>query len=294
MFKAGWIRRCEITTRYRGHNQRVYSLGEAGFELLQAYSGRTELARNVDPDAKWRDPEVVDPRLVIHDLHANGWLFALETMLRPGVIRGWCGPRSAVLEPPREKVRNQWVKLAPERVPLGSGQHLDGLQLDEFEPVKPDLAIELDLSMEGTPRRVEVLVELDRSRRASANVGKFKRYDALLNGWALSLRRYKLLGEPPIVVFVVEDDRKALEFLKAADGALTGRIGKWGVPEGQWPAYGRRRLFVVAERDVHQTTLRAQRLPEHPPELRASLSGKRTAKLAPEQIASLIPRPFLR
>jgi hypothetical protein len=47
-----------------------------------------------------------------------------------------------------------------------------------------------------------------------------------------------------------------------ADRIMTGRVGKWGVPEA---AYGRRRTFVVSERDVHQGTLRAQRLPNTRP-----------------------------
>ena len=294
MFRVGWICRCEIATRKRGHSQRVYAIDEVGYELLQAHRGRTELARNVDPDAKWRPPAVADPRLVLHDLHANAWLFALEDLLAPNVLRGWRGPRSARLTVPGEKVRGQWLALTPDTVPLGTGQHLADLQLDEFQPVRPDLAVELDLSLGDQRRRVELLVELDRSGRASSNYEKFRRYDALLNGWAMALPRYKALGEPPVVVFVVEDEDKALKLLKAADRIMTGRIGKWGVPEAAWPAYGRRRLFVVAERDIHQGTFRAQRLPEHPPALRKALSGRRADALLPEQVASLLPPAFLR
>jgi Replication-relaxation len=292
MFRVGWIRRCEIATRRRGHTQRVYALDEAGFELIQANRGRTELARHIDPDARWRSPEVEDPRLVLHDLHANAWLFALESLLVPNVLRGWRGPRSARLDVPGERVRGQWVALTPETVPLGTGHHLADLQLDEFRPVHPDFAVELDLSLGDQRRRVELMVEVDRSRRASSNYEKFRRYDALLNGWAMALPRYKALGEPPVVLFVVEDDEKALSFLKAADRNMTGRVGKWGVPEAAWPAYGRRRMFVVAERDVHQGTLRTQRLPEHPPALRKALTG--TARLNPDQVASLLPTVFLR
>jgi hypothetical protein len=294
MFRVGWVRRCEIAQRRRGHSQRVYALDRQGYELIQADAGRTELARNVDPEAKWRDPEVEDPRLVLHDLHANAWLFALERLVRPEHLRGWRGPRTARLDVPGERVRGQWVPLSPERVPLGTGQHLSDLALDEFLPVKPDLAVELDLSLGGESRRVELLVELDRSRRASSNVEKFRRYDALLNGWAMSLRRYKQLGEPPVVVFVVEDEEKALQFLRAADQEMTGRIGKYGVAEASWPHVGRQRLFVVAERDVHQSTLRAQRLPEYPPEVRRQIAGKRMVRLCPEQVPSILPAAFLR
>jgi DNA-directed RNA polymerase specialized sigma24 family protein len=54
----------------------------------------------------------------------------------------------------------------------------------------------------------------------------------------------------------------------------------------------RQRAVAVAERDIHQGTLRTQRLPEHPPALRKALSG--TARLDPEQVASLLPTVFLR
>jgi DNA-directed RNA polymerase specialized sigma24 family protein len=53
----------------------------------------------------------------------------------------------------------------------------------------------------------------------------------------------------------------------------------------------RRRAVILAERDVHQRTLRAQRLPEHPPALRKALTG--SARLNPEQVASLLPSAFL-
>lgn len=109
---------------------------------------------------------------MIHELHANAWLFALERLLGPGVLRGWRGPRAARLDVPGEKVRGQWVALAPDTVPLGSGQHLSEFQLDEFLPVRPDLAIELDVTLGGEQRRVEPLVELDRCGRASASYEK--------------------------------------------------------------------------------------------------------------------------
>jgi Replication-relaxation len=292
MFRVGWVRRSEIATRKRGHTQRVYALDEAGFELIQANRGRTDLARHLDTDARWRSPEVEDPRLVLHDLHTNAWLFAFERALSPKVLRGWRGPRSARLEVPRERLRGQWVSLTPDTVALGTGHHLADLQLDEFRPVHPDVAVHLDLSLGDKRRRVELLIELDRSGRPSSNHEKFRRYDALLNGWAMALPRYQKFGEPPVVLFVVEDDERAGQFLRAADRIVTGRVGKWGVPEAAWPAYGRRRMFVVAERDVHQGTLRAQRLPEHPPALRKALSGG--ARFNPEQVAGLLPPAFLR
>jgi hypothetical protein len=93
---------------------------------------------------------------------------------------------------------------------------------------------------------------------------------------------------------VVEDDDKAIQFLRGADRIMTGRVGKWGMPEAAWSAYGRRRTFVASERDVHQGTLRSQRLPEHPPALRRALRGRAAETLQPEQVATLLPKAFLR
>jgi hypothetical protein len=97
-----------------------------------------------------------------------------------------------------------------------------------------------------------------------------------------------------VVVFVVEDDETAKQFLRAADTSVTGRLGRWGTPEVSWPHYGRRRIFFVAERDVHKGTLRALRLPEQPPALRRSLRGRGAQELRPEQVPSLLPAAFLK
>jgi hypothetical protein len=295
MWKVGWVSRCEIARRQKGHTQRVYALAEAGHQLLLQNAGRTELTRNVERDSDWRAPEAEDPRLILHDIHAAGWLFALENHLRDGVITDWRGPRSARLDPPGERVRGQWVPMTPETVPLGTGRHLTGLALGEFRPVKPDLRIELNLSFEGSPaRRIDLLVEMDRTGRPSSNLEKFRRYDAMLAGWSMHHSRYKRLGEPPVVVFVVEDEEKARGFLAAADKLVTGRVGGWGSPEASWSHHGRQRIFVVCERDLHQRTLRALRLPELPPELRSQNRRKKAARLEPEQVPSLVSAAFVK
>jgi len=106
--------------------------------------------------------------------------------------------------------------------------------------------------------------------------------------------RYKALGEAPVVVFVVEDQNKSGRFLKAAGRIITGRIGTRGVPESAWRAYGRRRLSVVAERDVHEDWFGPNGSPEHPPALRKALLSGRGDTTPSEQVASLLPLAFLR
>jgi hypothetical protein len=50
-------------------------------------------------------------------------------------------------------------------------------------------------------------------------------------------------------------------------------------------------MFFVAERDLHSGTLRALRLPAHPPKVRATLGGP--TDVQPEQV-SILPRRLLR
>ena len=55
--------------------------------------------------------------------------------------------------------------------------------------------------------------------------------------------RYKALGEPPIVAFVVEDDAKPQQFLRPADKVVTGGLGTRGTPKANYYAYGYRRMW---------------------------------------------------
>jgi hypothetical protein len=130
----------------------------------------------------------------------------------------------------------------------------------------------------GQARRVDLFLELDRTRRASYNVPKFQRYDAFITGWALALDRYRVLGEPPIVLFVCEDAERAWAFARAADEAVTGRIATRGRPESEWNHLGRKRMFFCAERDLHHGTLRCLKLPEWPPAVRRQVEGRHGRK----------------
>ena len=287
MFKAGWVRRFQITTSGGGQKQRIYMLAKAGFEVAQRHRGRH--GPYIDPDAAWREPQVEDPRRVIHDLHASGWLFAFEK-LAGTVIRSWRGPRNSRVSPPSRRDHGQWVTITANEVPLGGGRRIRDLALDEFKPVEPDLTIEIALHKASPPQRFDLLVELDRSGRASRNVEKFRRYDALLTAWGRTHERYKLQGEPPIVVFAVEDEPKAHEFIEAADDAVTGAVVVPGTAAEHWEYPGRERMFFVCERDVHMGTLRAYRLPRYPRATRGALSGDRRRSKSepqPEQVALL-------
>lgn len=292
MFKAGWVRRFQITERAGGQKQRIYMLTSAGFEL--ARSRRGPRGPYIDPQSSWSDPDIKDARRVVHDLHAAAWLIAFE-QLAGRLVRSWRGAREGRIYPPSRRERGGWVTLSARDIPLGGSRRIRDLTLDEFKPVEPDLTVELALPA-SPPQRFDVLVELDRSGRASRNRDKFARYDALLTAWGRAHDRYKMQGEPPVVVFVVEDEPKARSFVEAADEAITGAVVTPGAAPEQWEYPGRERTFFVCERDVHMGTLRAYRLPRYPIEVRKAQSGDRRRgknKPEPEQLA-LLDRRLLR
>jgi hypothetical protein len=143
----------------------------------------------------------------------------------------------------------------------GDAAHAVAEWLDDRPPL-----IELAIRSGNSTRRVDVFVEMDRTRRPSKNSLKFRRYDHFITGWSTLLDRYaEALKERPIVVFVCEDGDQAPDFLKLADTQVTAAIGVKGTEIAEWQHPARERMFFLAERELHSGTLRALRLPTNPP-----------------------------
>lgn len=270
MAKAGWIKPGRFALRQRGSQQRMYVLTQAGFELAQQRTNRR--GAYVDPKAEWREPQLNDPRRLLRDLHVAGWVLALE-QVAGRAFSDWRGPRDAKLRPPRRRVRGEWLDLRPEDVTVGASRRVDGLPSAPFEAVTPGAAVELRLRVGGEQLRLDLLVDFERGRGGAAREAKLQRYDGMLTGWARMLDRYKLLGQPPVVVLVAEDEPSALSIVRLADRLLTGRHAKAGESEAEWPYPARRALFVACERDIHLGSLAAWQLPELPPDARERLGA---------------------
>jgi hypothetical protein len=287
MHKAGWVRRFKLQVGERGAQQRVYCLTRLGFELAQAEAGRR--GHYIDPATKWREPIVTDAGRILRSLHVNGWVMALEA--RAGkAARGWRGPRESRLDPPKRRVRGEWVEIAPRDVIVGASHKLRDYEPHSFESVSPDATVDLHLQMGDTRLRYDVLVEMDRARSAAASEERLRRYDGLISGWSGMLERYKTLGTPPVVVFVCEDERSAMALVRIADRAVTARLAKPGSEETEWPHPGRRAMFFAVERDIHQESLEAFQLPEFPPELRERLHGRKARPCRPQRVHIIEPR----
>jgi hypothetical protein len=286
MAKAGWVRRFKFQLAEPGAQQRVYCLTRVGFDLARERTGRR--GPYIKGETKWREPEINDPRRVLRDLHTNGWVLALEGICGRAMVR-WRGPRESRLEPPRRKVRGEWIGIRPAELTIG-GRQLHDYQAEKFEPASPEATIELKLPVGESPLRLDLLVEIERLSSPASVEDRLRRYDGLISGWASLLDRYRALGVPPIVVFVCEDERAQMELVERADKVVTARLAKAGEGEGDWPCPGRKAMFFALERDVHEGSLEALQLSEQPPHVRVRLGGPGDSACRPWRVHIIEPR----
>jgi hypothetical protein len=110
---------------------------------------------------------------------------------------------------------------------------------------------------------VDLLVELDRTRRPTKNVDKLRRYDAFITAWCRMTDRYRDAAELPYVIFVCPGEQEALSLMRVADREVTGHYAGYGARPEEWPSPGRERMLFVAEEDVHEGFASAWSLPRH-------------------------------
>jgi hypothetical protein len=174
----------------------------------------------------------------------------------------------------------QWRKKTADELAPNPGERIRDLRLTEFDPVRPDLALELNLvAASSARRRVDLFLEQDRTRRARRTSASSR---STTPSSPPGRSPWTATSSSAIVLFVCADGPKARQFANAADQPMTGRIARRGVPEFEWNHLGRRRVFFCAEPDLHAGALRCLKLPEWPPELRAQLALRKD-KRPPER-----------
>ncbi|HEX7244029.1 MAG TPA: replication-relaxation family protein [Solirubrobacterales bacterium] len=288
------IKRAELGLRRApGRGKRFYVLDTVGFELLKETADH-------EASGTWRAPELHSAQHVVHDLARNQWLFGFRS-LAPRHLIAWHGPRSGKIEVPlvkegREPPRRMVPNDLRENAPIDFGG-------TEFGNVVPDLSLELLLRKpDGEKVKTDLLVEIEWGNNDEAVRRKALNYDGFLTGWWQAHPRYKSLGRPPILFFVVPDLQRATRFIEILDETLTSHLigpartqtreqRERGVTPTPSRLYlGRRNVFVAVARDIHQRTLRAWRVP-------AELPGERirSARNAKERRGAgrPIPRPFM-
>jgi hypothetical protein len=282
---AGLVRRFQFHRRDGGGVPMCYAITVAGLDLLHVHDRLTGLERD-EVDALSGPPSPAAPvqgdrllRQARHDVHATGWVLALEHAVdgAPLTLRG---ASESVLSPPSRSTSEGRRALGPADLTLPGGrspheflrtdQTGERVPVERFETVRPDATIELPERVGGV---VDLLVELDDRLPAGRAAGKLERYDHLLAGWSVQTTRYgRRLGAPPSVVFVCRDRARARECARKADTVLTACRAYAGEYPADWEYPGRGGILFVAERDAHEGLLRGYGVPRLPPEVRVSVA----------------------
>jgi hypothetical protein len=313
---AGWVRRLQFHRHDGGGTPMCYVISEAGMELLRAH-GR--LGGAPEQSSEGHADEERQLRQARHDVHVAGWVLALEHALG-GPVRGLRlhGAAGSVLSPPLRSTPEGRTALGPSglRLPGGRTPHeflsTDGAggrsEVKRFETVRPDATVEIPAAVLSEPvltqgrslvaapqTGVDVLVELDDRLPAGRGAAKLERYDHLLAGWSVCLKRYG--SGPlatPLVVFVCRDRARARECARCADGVLTASRAYAGEYPADWEYPGRAGVVWAAERDIHEGLAHAYGVPRLPPEVRvAAAHGDPHEREAVVRAASILPTGVL-
>lgn len=293
------IKRAELGLRkVRGRGKRFYVLDTAGFELLKD-------AADHEAAGTWRAPDLHSAQHVVHDLARNEWLFGFRS-LAPRHVVGWRGPRSGKIEVPLIKERRDAARrMTPNDLRENAPIDFSG---SRFGNVVPDLTLELLLTKpDGEKVKTDLLVEVEWGNNDETVRRKALDYDGFLTGWWQAHTRYKDLGRPPILFFVVPDVQRASRFIELLDETLASYLvgpaqtqtreqRQQGVTPTPKKLYlGRRNVFVAVGRDIHQRTLRAWRVPAELPadrirDARNAKERRSAGRPVPRQFMLIEPR----
>ncbi len=172
---------------------------------------------------KWTVHEIHEISYAAHDLELN--LFMLRIADRAAEEAGcrrvpyleclpctWQGDRTSVVLPTREKRPDDADPASelPVSALLEPGGSVEGI-------VDPDAQL-TGIDLNGDPG--SLLIEFDRTGRASKLASKFERYDWLLNdGWRRT--RFARFPDPPAVLFITKNEAQVRHIVEHAHHALT-------------------------------------------------------------------------
>ena len=265
--------------RRGGSTPRLYSLTPAGYRLGQRSPGirGSVIART----GGRRRSEASTAMHLRHDLHTVGWWQALEAALSPAVgVSDVLTPRyeEGRIQAPRIHIARGrgWRPVELRDIWLAEQYSFAGIPREPFDyTIEPDLTIRLEVMGWPIDRTddisIDLLIEIDRTQKPAKNVRKLQRYDQFLTGWGLLHPRVEQLGTRPVVIFTSPNERSMRALMKAADQAMTGRIGWTGDPALAWYYPGRDHVLFTVEDAIHRGSMRAWRLPKLPRGLRDQL-----------------------
>jgi hypothetical protein len=269
---SGWLRRFRMRLAVGAH-QPGFVLARQGFLAGQGHRGPH--GSYIPNGVKWQEGRLAHHGALAHLLQTNAWVLAFRRLVGEHAV-DWRGEQEGRLEVPTKLVEGRRVPIDVDDVELERYTRVRDLRDEQFERVWPDATVTMDMPRAG--RTFDLMIELDRTDRPAKNFDKFRRYDALITSWWRRVERYRRMGEQPAAVFVCTDEAHAFAFMRAADREVTGRVARPGTAEQSWPYPGRERMLFVAERDVHEGSLRAWKLPAEPSAM------IRRAELAPREV----------
>jgi hypothetical protein len=207
---------------------------------------------------------VTEYSVVEHDLQVNAWVFAYRSLVGDHAI-DWIGPDQGRIDVPTiyESHAHRFRKIGLEDTTRGweNYRRPRDMQLRHFAPLFPDATVTIYSRSLGT--ELDLLIELDRTRRPTKNVDKLHRYDAFLTGWCRLMDRYRRDAALPAVVFVCPSEEQAKNLMRVADREVTGRLARPGDRPEAWRCPSREQMLFVAEEDIHDGFGLAWTLPRH-------------------------------
>jgi len=295
---AGLVARLQFHRRDGGGISMCYAITERGLRTLTERDAGHACATPVELSARGAVSEDA-LRRVRHHVHVTAWTLALATSLESGRCTPF-GPDAAVLAAPARTLGETRVPLALRDLKLPGGRtpheflrsDADGrrAEVERFETLRPDAMLRVRAPA-GAPA-LDVLIEREDRLAGLEVTRKLERYDHFLAGWALHTARYGRRAQAqPLVVFICRDRARARACARNADQLLGACRAYPGEYPQAWEYPGREAVLFVAERDVHERSLRACGLERLPPHVRAAGGDERAREATPvARELELVPR----
>lgn len=168
------------------------------------------------------------------------------------------GPRSGTVDPRREACADDATAASD----LGE-RHVHP-EASTPGVLKPDATL---IGVTDGGERTAVMLEYDRTRWASKQLVRLRRYDHFLTvGWRES--RYVVLDVEPALLVVCSDERQLPTFVRAADHELTALIGGPQVDRRNGEHTGREQVGFTTRERLLAGDSRLLQVPLLPPPIR--------------------------
>ncbi len=255
---------------------------------LTALGWRTILDAGMAADGEdYMPPELTSIAYVEHDVQVAGLVTALASRAARAAGREgslidaapfrMLGPRSGAVDPRRE-ARADDASAASD---LGE-RHVHP-EASTAGVLKPDATL---VGVTDSGERTAVMLEYDRTRRASKQLTRLRRYDHFLTaGWRES--RYAPLDVEPALLVVCSDERQLPTFVRAADHELTAWVGGPQVGRRSGEHTGREQVGFTTRGRLLAGDSRLLQVPLSPPPIRRGGSTGDVAAVQRETSLSL-------